>query len=169
MSGKVQAIFIAPRASEPMQAVNSVEAIPGVGLKGDRYAVGAGFYSPHPTTPGAREITLIDSGEIAAASEAAGVSLSPAETRRNLVTEGVDLPSLLGKRFSIGQVVCEGVRDCPPCVHLDGLTGKRLMPHLIRTGGLRARIVDGGLIATGDSITVIGDAEGPVHKGGDAT
>src|SRR2546430_1857264 len=35
--------------------------------------------------------------------------------RRNLVTEGVDLEALIGRQFTVGEVVMVGVRDCPPC------------------------------------------------------
>ena len=164
MSGNVQGIFIAPVASEPMQAIQSAKAIAGVGLENDRYAQGSGFYSSIPTTPGAREITLIAREAIDAAAEAAGVTFEPVESRRNIVTLGVDLKSLFGKRFTIGAVVCEGVRDCPPCVHLEELTGKRLMPHLVWSGGLRARIVEGGVISVGDEITETGEALGTVHR-----
>ena len=58
--GNVEAICIAPRASSEMQRLTSVEAIAGVGLQGDRYAAGVGFYSQRPTDPGAREVTLIE-------------------------------------------------------------------------------------------------------------
>ena len=149
-----------------MQALASVKAIAGAGLENDRYAKSSGFYSPTPTTPGAREMTLIAREAIDAAAEAAGVTFEPIESRRNIVTQGVDLKALLGKRFTIGAVVCEGVRDCPPCVHLDQLTGKRLMPHLVWSGGLRARIVEGGVISVGDEIVVSGEASGPVQREG---
>lgn len=167
MGGTVQGIFIAAAADAPMQELGEVEAIAGVGLAGDRYAKGTGFYTPNPTTPGARELTLIAAEAIEAAGDAAGVSFAPIESRRNLVTRGADLKSLFGMRFTIGQVICEGVRDCPPCVHLNELTGKRLMPHLVWTGGLRARIVTGGTIRQGDAIEVISEAEGPVHGKGE--
>ena len=166
MSGTVQGIFIAPEAEAPMQPQREVTAIAGMGLQGDRYAKGVGFYSPSPTTPGARELTLIAAEALAAAAAEAGMPFEPVESRRNIITAGTDLKNLFGKRFSIGEVICEGVRDCPPCVHLDALTGKRIMPHLVWTGGLRARIVTGGTISIGDSITEISDAEGPVHGRG---
>lgn len=165
MSGTIQAIYITPVASQPMRPLKSVKAIAGVGLEGDRYAAGVGFYSNNPTTPGAREVTLIAEESIEQAARDAGVTLEGRDTRRNLITRGVDLRQLLGKRFAIGEVICEGVRDCAPCIHLDALTGKRIMPHLVYSGGLRARIVEGGVISVGDAIVVTGEAEGPVHGG----
>jgi MOSC domain-containing protein YiiM len=79
--------------------------------------------------------------------------LSPVEHRRNLTVRGVSLGELLGKRFMVGDVVLEGVRDCPPCVHLEALTGKALVGPLATSGGLRARIVVGGTIRVGDRVT----------------
>jgi MOSC domain-containing protein YiiM len=59
---------------------------------------------------------------------------------------------LLGQRFSVGEVVLEGVRDCPPCEHLEQLTGKQVIRPLLERGGLRARIIVGGAIHVGDAV-----------------
>jgi len=163
MKGKIAGIYITGEASIPMVGVKSAVAIAGKGLDGDRYAAGVGFYSPNPTTEGARELTLIEQESIEALRTHDGVVIGDAETRRNVVTRDVRLKGMLGKRFTIGAVVCEGVRDCPPCEHLDELTGKKLMPLLVRTGGLRARIVEGGTISVGDLIEKVGPSQGPTH------
>lgn len=163
MKGHVAGIYIVSEASAPMQGVTSTVAIAGKGLEGDRYAAGVGFYSPNPTTEGARELTLIEQESIEAVKTEGGIEVADVETRRNVVTRDVRLKALLGKRFSIGEVVCEGVRDCPPCAHLDELTGKNLMPLLVRTGGLRARIVEGGTISIGDEIAIVGPSQGLTH------
>ncbi|MCA1647227.1 MAG: hypothetical protein LC797_17810, partial [Chloroflexi bacterium] len=59
----------------------------------------------------------------------------------------------LGRRFHVGAVLLEGVKDCPPCEHLEGLLGKPLLQPLVDRGGLRARIVQGGTIRVGDPLT----------------
>ncbi len=160
-AGTVLEIFTTSAANQPMIEQQSAQALPGKGLAGDRYALGVGFYSNNPITSGARELTLIDRGAIAHVTEATGLPFSSVESRRNLITDGVDLDALIGQTFTIGNVVCEGVRACPPCVHLDELTGKKVMKALVRTGGLRARIVQGGIIQVGDAIEAIGPAAGP--------
>ncbi len=81
-----------------------------------------------------------------------GIELPPIESRRNVVTRGIRLLDLIGRRFRIGEVVCEGVRPCPPCKHLEEITGKKVMRPLIHRGGVRARIVEGGWIRVGDPI-----------------
>lgn len=159
--GTVLEIYTTPAANEPMVAQTEAVALAGRGLEGDRYALGIGFYSNNPITAGARELTLIDEGAIAGVTAQTGLPFTTVECRRNLITSGIDLDSLIGKSFRVGGVMCEGVRACPPCVHLDELTGKKVMSALVRTGGLRARIVTGGAIRIGDPIEATGLATGP--------
>jgi GNAT superfamily N-acetyltransferase len=81
------------------------------------------------------------------------IDLSAAEARRNIVTEGLRLNDLVGKRFRIGTVLIEGIRLCPPCAHLDKVTGKALLKPLADRGGFRADILSDGVIRVGDAIT----------------
>lgn len=54
--GQVVSIHIAPAAKAPMQLMDSVQAVPGKGLEGDRYFSQEGTFSQ---TPGnGREVTL---------------------------------------------------------------------------------------------------------------
>jgi MOSC domain-containing protein YiiM len=155
MAGRVTHLFISPAAGAPMQACDEVTALAGVGLDGDRYAAGIGYYSGGPA-PG-RHLTLIDQAAIDAANAGLAVPLAPAETRRNIVTTGIDLETLLRRRFRIGGVECTGIRWCPPCTYLDGLLGRRVYDALTNRGGLRADIVGHGPIRIGDPITPIDD------------
>lgn len=138
-----------------MRALSEVEAVAGVGLAGDRYAAGIGYYSPRPTDPGAREVTLFESEVLEALTAESGLNVAPTEHRRNLTVRGVRLNDLLHARFQIGEVVLEGVKDCPPCEHLEGLLGKRVLRPLLNRGGLRARVLQGGVIRVGDQISLV--------------
>ena len=112
MAGRLVAIYTTGAGGEPMVSSDACRAVAGAGLEGDRYATKSGNFS---ATEGAgREVTLIAREAIAAANEQ-GVRIDEHETRRNLVTEGVDLAALIGKTFSVGDAVLIGVRDCPPC------------------------------------------------------
>jgi MOSC domain-containing protein YiiM len=155
VSGQVEAICIARRASAPMTSLGVVEAVAGGGLRGDRYFEETGFYSQRPTDPGAREVTLLQAEALDALAAEHGIALRSDEHRRNLTTRGVTLLDLIGKRFRVGEVVLEGVKDCPPCEHLESLTGKALIRPLLNRGGLRARVVEGGTIRVGDAIEVV--------------
>jgi len=76
-------------------------------------------------------------------------SLGYAEARRNVVTRGIDLNALVGRRFRIGDVECLGQRLCEPCAHLERLTSKGVLRGLIHRGGLRADVLTGGQVTTG--------------------
>jgi len=145
----LEAICIAPTAGAPMQAVSEVEAVPGVGLAGDRYLLGIGYYSP---TPGFREVTLFEAEVLDWLAAEHRVTFTPTDHRRNLTTRGISLPTLLGRRFRIGQVVLEGMKDCPPCTHLEDIVHQRVLHPLVGRGGLRAKILEGGPLRIGAPI-----------------
>jgi MOSC domain-containing protein YiiM len=147
----LEAICIAPAAAAPMQALSEVEAVPGVGLSGDRYLLGIGYYSP---TPGFREVTLFEAEVLDWLASEHDISFSPTDHRRNLTTRGISLSSLLGHRFRIGEVLLEGMKDCPPCTHLEGIVHKPVLRPLTGRGGLRGRIVEGGTLRVGDPIAL---------------
>jgi MOSC domain-containing protein YiiM len=152
MTGRVEAIFICAAASEPMQPLDEAEAHAGVGLAGDRYSNHTGYYSDRPRADGGRELTLISVEMLDDLFAASGIRLTPSETRRNLLTSGIGLNELIGRRFTIGPVHCEGIDYCTPCEHLVELTDKPVLRPLVERGGLRARIVSGGIIAIGATI-----------------
>jgi MOSC domain-containing protein YiiM len=152
MTGKLVAIYTAPGEAAPMEAHDEIAAIAGTGLAGDRYAAKAGAFSEKPG--GGREVTLIAREGIAAANDQ-GVTVAEHETRRNLVTEGIDLDRLVDRTFRVGDVVMRGVRDCPPCTYLEGLTRPGVMAALKGRGGLRADIVSAGTLKVGDKIAEV--------------
>jgi MOSC domain-containing protein YiiM len=147
--GSVYSIHIAAAAKAPMQSVESVLAIPRVGLDGDRYALKQGtFFKPDPD----HELTLIESEAVEALRRDQQIDLAAGDTRRNIVTRAVPLNHLIGQEFRIGEVKIRGIRLCEPCSHLEALTGKRLINALLHRGGLRAQILTEGTIRLGDVI-----------------
>jgi MOSC domain-containing protein YiiM len=150
--GRLLAICIAPAAGAPMQNVNSIELIAGQGLNGDRYAIKAGAFQKGRIEP-AQEVTLIEQEALEAALRDYKLELTHAESRRNLLTSGVPLNHLVGRVFHVGDTVLEGLELCEPCKYLQRLTGKEVVRALQHRGGLRARIIGGGMIQLGDDIT----------------
>lgn len=148
--GSVVSIHIAPAAGLPMETVPEARAFAGRGLERDRYSLGIGYYSNTPG-PGGRELTLIET-ETLEALPGIGVKLSAAETRRNIATTGVPLNHLVGREFWIGAVRLHGTRLCEPCRYLEGLTQPGAMVALLHRGGLRAQIINDGVIRVGDTI-----------------
>jgi len=155
MAGRVEAIRISPSAGAPMQAVERVAGHAGGGLDGDRYQLGTGEYSDRPA-PG-RGLTLVAAESLELANrEHPGLDVSPADTRRNITTRGVDLDALIGREFRIAQPRCAGVRLAEPCRYLEGLIGRPILEALAHRAGLRAEILEDGEIAIGDEVALTG-------------
>ena len=142
-TGTVEAILLAPGKEAPIQAVGQARAIAHRGLEGDRYERGAGTFSSG--RPGGA-LTLV------AAEVLEELGLDGATARRNVVTRGVRLEALVGRRFTVGDVVCEGMRLCEPCAHLERLAGRRILRPLVHRGGLRADVLVDGELRVGDAV-----------------
>ena len=106
-----------------------------------------------------KQVTLIDRDDVAAVAAETGSELAAGDTRRNLVTAGADLPSLVGRWFTVGDVLLFGMKRCPPCTHLERLTGVRLIKAMVHRGGINAAVFAGGQIAEGSAIRPVSDAE----------
>jgi MOSC domain-containing protein YiiM len=140
-----------------MRRVPTVDAVAGLGLAGDRYALGGGTWARYPDLE--KQVTLIDRDDVAAVAVETGADLSPGDMRRNVVTTGIDLSSLVGRWFTVGDVLLFGMKRCPPCTHLERLTGVRLVKAMARRGGINAAVFAGGAVAEGASVRMLTDAE----------
>ena len=146
VDGRLEAIYIADRKGVELHRVETVEAAPRRGLIGDRYCRQQALAKPD------QEVTLIALEALEALSREHGITLAPGQARRNLLTRGVPLNDLVGREFAIGEVCLRGLRLCEPCDHLEMLTQPGVKQGLCHRGGLRAQIVRGGLLQTGDAI-----------------
>jgi MOSC domain-containing protein YiiM len=151
--GRLEGIYISPEKRAELKNVDSVAALAGQGLEGDRYCRRNGTFS----TGGGpdREVTLIEMEAIEAVERDGNIQLQPGQARRNLVTRSVPLNHLVGRDFQIGEVKLQGIRLCEPCGHLESLTMQGVKEGLLHRGGLRARILEGGILRTGDLIRPI--------------
>ena len=148
----IVAICTSPSAGAPMEQHEAALLVPGVGIEGDRYALRTGWWSD-PQWPD-QELTLF------AAEVAEAIGIAPSKARRNLVTRGVQLESLVGVRFRIGEAVVVGVRACDPCRYIEDLTGEPGITKALEgfNGGLRCHIEAGGQVRVGDVIQIVGPA-----------
>ena len=116
-------MFTSPTAGAPMEQQGSVVVVPGVGIVGDRYALGTGHWSA-PRWPD-QQLTLF---EVEVAEE---LGCEPYEARRNIVTRGVRLFGLIGVRFRIGGALLAGVRACDPCSYIGEVRVRQHHAHLL--------------------------------------
>jgi MOSC domain-containing protein YiiM len=145
-AGRITHLFIAPERGVPMKRKRAVEAIADTGLAGDRYVDARNRGGPD------NQVTLIELENIQEFTAMTGLALAPDMPRRNIVTEGVRLNGLCGKRFAVGAAVFEGVELCEPCRVFAQRTHREVLPFFKARGGLRARIVTGGRIRVGDPV-----------------
>lgn len=144
--GKLLGIYVAARHKECPARIERAQAVAGRGLEGDRHFLPEGKDKPD------KEVTLIEVEALRALAADYGITLSPEDARRNLLTEGTPLNHLVGREFRVGDVVLRGIRLCEPCGHLESLTCAGVQKGLAHRGGLRAQIVVGGPLGVGDRI-----------------
>ena len=131
-----------------MVAKESVELGAGRGIIGDRYC----------DTHTDDQVTLVDADALEAVNEATGWSLTPQDTRRNIVTTGIDLNQWETSRFRVGDAILEGWELCEPCASLGALlendtrTNADVVKALTHKAGLRARIIEGAIVGIGDAV-----------------
>ena len=144
--GEVVGIAIAAQRGELPRAVERVRAHAGRGLEGEYHL------APQRAEP-SDAITFIAAEALDALREETGIELSHPESRRNVLTRGVDLNALVGRRFRVGEVECEGVELCEPCLRLARLNDEfGVLRGLVHRGGLRADLLSDGEIAVGDPV-----------------
>ena len=147
-AGTVARLWVSPAAAEPTLERESVLALPGRGLEGDRHVTGKGTF---PSGVSGSALTLID----AEVTESFDPPLGPDDHRRNVLTRGIDLNRLVGHDFIVGPVRCRGMRLCEPCTVMQRYTGRPVLRDLVHRGGLRADILQEGVISVGDEIRAL--------------
>ncbi|MFN8178678.1 MAG: MOSC domain-containing protein [bacterium] len=146
--GRVVAIHIARTKGAPLELLESARLFAARGIEGDHRCL-----ELTPETPrDGRDVTLIETEALDALKRDYDLELDGPSTRRNILTEGIALNHLVGREFRIGEVRLLGVRLCEPCAHLESLTKEGVRAALVHRGGLRATILDGGVVRKGDAI-----------------
>ena len=145
-TGVVEEIRVARAAAAPSAAVQSVRALAGRGLEGDRHVTGEGTF---PSGVPGSALTLIE----AEVCESFTPPLAPDEHRRNIVTRGIELNGLVGHEFTVGGTRCRGMRLCEPCVVVERYASRPVLRALVHRGGLRADILEDGPISVGDPVS----------------
>jgi MOSC domain-containing protein YiiM len=142
VNGEVLAIQLALPAEAEREAVEAAHAVPGKGFDGDR---------------GGDDITLITQEALDGLLAETGIDFSHRESGRNVLTSGIDLNALVGRRFRVGDVELVGVELCEPCRHLERSRGKPgVLKGLVHRAGLNADVLSEGTIRLGDPVVPLG-------------
>ena len=149
MKGVVEEIFVTGEGSAAMERVEEVRTIEGGGIEGDRYCVGRGYWTSFGDVC---EVTLIEGEDLDYIEEELGIGIKNGEHRRNIITRGIRLGGLRGKKFRIGETVLEYDRPRPPCRHVQDLSEPGMTRALKGRGGICVRVVRAGHIRVDDAI-----------------
>lgn len=144
--GTVEAICIRPKRRAAVEQLNAVDAIRDTGLVGDHYA----------NRGGGRQVTLIQAEHLQVVAALLKVfSIKPELSRRNIVVSGINLLSLKGSKFQIGEAVFEYSGECHPCSRMEENFGTGGYNAMRGHGGITARVVESGAIRTGDRVILL--------------
>lgn len=145
--GTLEMILLRPARRQPMESQDTAVIQPGQGIVGDRFS---------GRVDSKRQVTLFQAENLAVlASILQRESIDPALLRRNLVIRSINLHSLSGRRFQVGEVVMEGAAQCHPCSRMEEVLGPGGFNAMRGMGGLCAKVITGGTIQLGDSVFAV--------------
>lgn len=139
-------IYTSPERGVPMLSHDRVMVRHDAGIVGDRYFKASNRRGPD------YQLSLIEIENIVAFNTLHGTMLSPDALRRNVVTSGVRLNDLCGRRFRVGPLLLEGLELCEPCRLVKIRTDPRALEFFIGKGGLRTRVLNDGVLEVGASV-----------------
>ena len=148
MKSKVYKIGIAKNDNQKIDNVESIEVVKDKGIVGDRHF--QEFNDPY------NQLSLIESENIDYYNNKYKLNIPYIDFRRNIVTKGIELNDLIGKKIQIGQVLLEGIDLCRPCKHLTEILNQdNIIKEFLRRGGLRCQILSSSKINVGDNIKIL--------------
>ena len=145
---KVYKLGVTNNNNQKIREVNSIQVLANQGIIGDRHF--KEFNDPF------NQLSLIESENIDYYNFKYGLDIPYIDFRRNIITKGIKLNDLVGKKFEIGKVKLEGIDLCRPCRHLsEVLNQDNIIKEFLRRGGLRCQILTTSNIEVGDKIEVL--------------
>jgi hypothetical protein len=164
---KIEGIFIAPESAAPTQSLQTATLIRGIGIEGDRYALGTGTYSAKFLKEPGKSLTMVSADSLEAEMKSTGIEPLPLGTmRRNIVLRGITAETvnkMIGHEVKIGANCRLFIhRKCVPCKYREAQTGRTgLMNKLWDVCGVNCEILEGGVIHVGDAVDVIPNTHQP--------
>ena len=147
---KVFKLGITSNNNKKIEEVETIEVLANKGVVGDRHF--DNYNDPYC------QLSLIEAENIDEYNLKFGLNIPYLDFRRNIITKGLKLNDLVGKKLSIGNVEVEGIDLCRPCRHLtEMLDQENILKEFLRKGGLRCQILSSSQIKVGDSIKVLSD------------
>ena len=140
-------IGIAKNDDQRIEEVKQISLIAGKGILGDLHF--------HEYNDARKQLTLIESENIDYYNKSFNLNIPYLSFKRNIITKGIQLNDLVGKKLLIGKIELRGIDLCRPCKNLQEiLKQNNIIKEFLRKGGLRCEILNNGIINVGDLIKV---------------
>ena len=145
---KVFKLGVTQNNNKKINEVEVIKVLANKGVVGDRHF--KEFNDPYC------QLSLIESENIDYYNSKYGSNISYVDFRRNVVTKGICLNDLVGRKLLVGNVKVEVIDLCRPCRHLeDILNHNNIIKVFLRKGGLRSQILSSSKINIGDEIKIL--------------
>ena len=145
---KVFKLGITNTNNKEINEVSSIDVLANKGVVGDRHF--KDFNDPYC------QLSLIESENIDYYNNKYNLKIPYVNFRRNVVTKGIKLNDLVGKKLLIGNVKVEVIDLCRPCKHLtEMLNQDNILKEFLRRGGVRSQILLSSNINCGDKIEIL--------------
>ena len=145
---EVYKIGITINNNKSINEVSSINVLANQGIVGDRHF--KQFNDPY------NQLTLIESENIDYYNIKHGLNIPYIDFRRNIITKGIKLNDLVGKKILVGKVELEGIDLCRPCKHLCEVLGQdNIIKEFLRRGGIRCQIITSSSIKINDKINIL--------------
>ena len=145
---KVFKLGITRNNNKKIEEVETIEVLANKGVVGDRHF--DNYNDPYC------QLSLIEAENIDEYNLKFGLNIPYLDFRRNIITKGIKLNDLVGKKLTIGKVEVEGIDLCRPCRHLtEMLDQENILKEFLRKGGVRCQILSSSKIKVGDTIKLL--------------
>ena len=145
---KVIKLGVSSSNNKKIKEVKFIEVLANKGVVGDRHF--SDYNDPYC------QLTLIESENIDFYNFKYGLNIPYIDFRRNVITKGIRLNDLVGKKLKVGSVELDVIDLCRPCRHLtEMLKQKNVLKEFLRKGGIRCQILSSSNIHVGDKIELI--------------
>ena len=145
---EVLKLGITENNNKPINEVDLIQVMANKGIVGDRHF--REFNDPY------NQLSLIESENIDYYNKKYQLNIPYVDFRRNVITKGILLNNLIGKKLFVGDVELEVVDLCRPCRHLtEVLNQDSILKEFLRRGGLRCQILSSSNIKIGDQIKIM--------------
>ncbi len=144
---KVLKLGITRNNNKKIIEVNSIDVLANKGIVGDRHF--NDYNDPY------NQLSLIESENIDTYNNKYRLNIPYVDFRRNIISRGIKLNNLIGKKFKIGNADVLGIDLCRPCRHLcENLNQDNILKEFLRKGGLRCQILSTAKIVVDDLIKI---------------